>query len=69
MSLPIVLITGQLLTDAVWQPLLDAWADREVIVADNRSDDTIEGSRSVCSTMRRRNSSVACRWAAMPLSR
>ncbi|MGV7119745.1 alpha/beta fold hydrolase [Sphingopyxis sp. 550A] len=43
MSLPIVLITGQLLTDAVWQPLLDAWADREVIVADNRSDDSIEG--------------------------
>jgi pimeloyl-ACP methyl ester carboxylesterase len=42
-SLPIVLITGQLLTDAVWQPLLDAWADREVIVADNRSDDTIAG--------------------------
>ena len=43
MTLPIVLITGQLLTDAVWQPLLDAWSDREVIVADNRSDDTIEG--------------------------
>lgn len=43
MSLPIVLITGQLLTEAVWQPLLDAWADREVIIADNRSDDTIEG--------------------------
>ena len=43
MTLPIVLITGQLLTDAVWQPLLDAWGDREVIVADNRSDDTIEG--------------------------
>ena len=43
MSLPIVLITGQLLTDAVWQPLLDAWGDREVIVADNRSDDTIGG--------------------------
>ena len=43
MTLPIVLITGQLLTDAVWQPLLDAWTDREVIVADNRSDDTIEG--------------------------
>ncbi len=42
MSLPIVLMTGQLLTDAVWQPLLDAWADREVIVADNQSDDTIE---------------------------
>ena len=43
MTLPIVLITGQLLTDAVWQPLLDAWSDREVIVADNRSDDTMEG--------------------------
>ncbi|HEV2598808.1 alpha/beta fold hydrolase [Sphingopyxis sp.] len=43
MTLPIVLITGQLLTDAVWQPLLDAWPDRDVIVADNRSDDTIEG--------------------------
>jgi len=41
-SLPIVLITGQLLTDAVWQPLLDAWANRAVIVADNRSDDRIE---------------------------
>lgn len=43
MSLPIVLITGQILTESVWQPLLDAWTDREVIVADNRSDDTIEG--------------------------
>ena len=43
MTLPIVLITGQLLTDAVWQPLLDAWTDRDVIVADNRSDDRIEG--------------------------
>lgn len=43
MSHPIILITGQLLTDAVWQPLLDTWADREVIIADNRSDDTIEG--------------------------
>lgn len=43
MSLPIVLITGQLLTAAVWQPLIDAWGDREVIVADNRSDDTIAG--------------------------
>lgn len=42
-SLPIVLVTGQLLTDAVWQPLLDAWRDREIIVADNRSDDTMEG--------------------------
>src|SRR3546814_18203469 len=43
MSLPIVLITGQLLTDAVWQPLRDASTDREVIVADNRSDDCSEG--------------------------
>lgn len=43
MALPIVLITGQLLTDAVWQPLIDAWPDREVIVADNRHDDTIDG--------------------------
>jgi pimeloyl-ACP methyl ester carboxylesterase len=43
MSLPIVLITGQLLTDAVWQPLLDQWPGREVLIADNRSDDTIEG--------------------------
>jgi len=43
MSLPIVLITGQLLTDAVWQPLLDAWPDRHIIVANNQSDDTIEG--------------------------
>jgi pimeloyl-ACP methyl ester carboxylesterase len=43
MTLPIVLITGQLLTDAVWQPLIDAWSDRDVIVADNQSDDTIGG--------------------------
>src|SRR3546814_16006966 len=43
MTLPIVLVTVQLLTEAVWQPLLDAWGDREVIVADNRSDDRIEG--------------------------
>jgi len=43
MSLPIVLMTGQLLTDAVWQPLIDAWPGREIIVADNRSDDTIAG--------------------------
>jgi pimeloyl-ACP methyl ester carboxylesterase len=43
MSLPIVLITGQLLTDAVWQPLVEAWSDRDVIVADNQSDDTIAG--------------------------
>ncbi|MEW4467542.1 alpha/beta fold hydrolase [Parasphingorhabdus sp. JC815] len=41
MSLPIVLITGQLLTDAVWEPLLNAWSDREVIVADNQHGETI----------------------------
>jgi pimeloyl-ACP methyl ester carboxylesterase len=41
MTLPIVLITGQLLTELVWSPLLDAWCDRDVIVADNRSDDSI----------------------------
>src|SRR5690606_16236317 len=43
MSLPIVLMTGQLLTDAVWQPLTDAWQGREVIIADNQSDDSIAG--------------------------
>ncbi|HMP45143.1 MAG TPA: alpha/beta hydrolase, partial [Sphingopyxis sp.] len=43
MTLPIVLITGQLLTDAVWQPLIAAWPDRDIIVANNRSDDSIEG--------------------------
>lgn len=43
MALPIVLITGQLLTDAVWQPLRDAWHDRDILVADNRSDETIAG--------------------------
>lgn len=43
MPVPVVLITGQLLTEAVWQPLLEAWPDRAVIVADNRRDDTIEG--------------------------
>ena len=43
MSLPIVLMTGQLLTETVWQPLLEAWPDREVTVVDNRSDDTIAG--------------------------
>lgn len=41
MSLPIILITGQLLTEAVWEPLLEAWRDREVIVADNRHGETI----------------------------
>lgn len=43
MGLPIVLITGQLLTDAVWAPLRAAWADRQVTVADNHSEETIAG--------------------------
>lgn len=43
MGLPIVLITGQLLTDAVWAPLRTAWAGREVSVADNQHEDTIAG--------------------------
>lgn len=42
MSLPIVLMTGQLLTDAVWQPLLEAWPDRDIMIADNQSDDRME---------------------------
>ncbi len=43
MGLPIVLITGQLLTDAVWAPLCAAWADRQVTIADNHSEETIAG--------------------------
>jgi len=43
MSLPVVLITGQLLTEPVWGPLLEAWLDREIVIADNRSDDSIGG--------------------------
>jgi pimeloyl-ACP methyl ester carboxylesterase len=43
MTLPIVLITGQLLTELVWSPVLDTWRDREVILADNQSDDSIGG--------------------------
>jgi pimeloyl-ACP methyl ester carboxylesterase len=42
MTLPIFLITGQLLTEAVWAPLREAWPDRELVVADNQSDDSIE---------------------------
>lgn len=41
MGLPIVLVTGQLLTDAVWKPLRDAWPDRSVTIADNRSAGSI----------------------------
>lgn len=43
MSLPIVIATGQLLTDAMWQPVIDLWPGREVILADNQNDETIEG--------------------------
>lgn len=43
MALPIVIASGQLLTAALWRPLIDAWSNREVILADNRSDDTISG--------------------------
>ncbi|WP_199554415.1 alpha/beta fold hydrolase [Sandaracinobacteroides hominis] len=43
MFVPTVLITGQLLTRAVWVPLIDAWTARELIVADNSRDDSIAG--------------------------
>lgn len=41
MSLPIVIATGQLLTDAMWQPVIDLWPNPEIILADNRQDETI----------------------------
>lgn len=41
MGLPVVLVTGQLLTAAVWQPLLPALADHDVLIADNHSAETI----------------------------
>lgn len=41
MSPPTVLITGQLLTNVVWQPLLTGWSDRQFMFADQRNDDTI----------------------------
>ena len=41
MSVPIILITGQLLTERVWAPLTDAWDDRDVRIADNRHAQTI----------------------------
>lgn len=43
MALPVVLITGQLLTDAVWAPLIEQWPDRDVIIARNTGEDTIAG--------------------------
>lgn len=42
MADPVVLITGQLLTDAVWQDIGAAWAGRGVLMADHRQDDRIE---------------------------
>lgn len=41
MKLPVVLITGQLLTDAVWQPILSAFDGHEIIFANHREDDSI----------------------------
>jgi pimeloyl-ACP methyl ester carboxylesterase len=38
---PTVFITGQLLTNAVWEPMLATWG--EFTLADHRSDDTIGG--------------------------
>lgn len=42
MANPVVLITGQLLTDAVWQDVGAAWAGRDVMFADHRQDDRME---------------------------
>ncbi len=41
MASPIVLMTGQLLTDAVWAPLQAAWSNRDVSIADNRHGNSI----------------------------
>lgn len=43
MALPIVLMTGQLLTDAVWAPLIERWPDRDITIARNAGEDTIAG--------------------------
>jgi pimeloyl-ACP methyl ester carboxylesterase len=40
---PTVLITGQLLTNAIWQPMIAGWNDREFVLADHQNDDTIAG--------------------------
>ena len=40
---PAVFVTGQLLTDAVWAPMLAQWPDRDVVFADHARDDTIAG--------------------------
>lgn len=42
-GIAIVLVTGQLLTAAVWQPVLERWPVRAIHHADHRSDDTIAG--------------------------
>lgn len=41
MTLPIVLVSGQLLTRAFWAPLEERLAGRDIIYADNQRDDTI----------------------------
>ena len=41
--LPIVLASGQLLTEATWAPQVAAWSDRDVVHADHTRDDIIAG--------------------------
>jgi pimeloyl-ACP methyl ester carboxylesterase len=43
MTLPIVLVSGQLLTREFWAPLEARLGDRTIVYADNQSDDTIAG--------------------------
>lgn len=43
MALPTVLITGQLLTDELWEPLIARWPGRDVIIARNSGEQTITG--------------------------
>ena len=43
MTLPIVLVSGQLLTRAFWAPLEERLAGRDIIYTDNQRDDTIAG--------------------------
>ena len=46
MNLPIILISGQLLTREFWAPLEARLGERKIIYADNQSDDTIAGMAS-----------------------
>lgn len=46
MILPIVLVSGQLLTREFWAPLEARLAERTIVYADNQSDDTIGGMAS-----------------------